>query len=118
MLLPFAQLDRAAHHFVEGHYTVRSIYFDTPSFEMYHTKRDHLANRQKVRLRGYNHGNKDALVFCEIKRKYEGPIVKNRAKLSYDAVQRIFNGDHLDAFLPQTIKAESDGLRQQLSHHH
>lgn len=71
-------------------YTVRSIYFDTPGFEMYHTKIEGIAHRMKVRLRGYNRGDDGSPVFMEIKRKYEGPILKNRADAPYGVVCDLF----------------------------
>ena len=89
-LIPFLKADSFAAKQPNGMYTVRSIYFDTPNFEMYHTKVDGLAHRMKVRLRGYNLGNDSSTVFMEIKRKYEGPILKNRADTSYGVVRQLF----------------------------
>jgi hypothetical protein len=106
MIAPFVEIDRFAHDSPEHYYTVRSIYFDTPDFEMYQTKRDHLANRQKVRLRGYNVGNDESTVFLEIKRKYEGPIVKNRYSVAYGTVKKMFSGGQFNALFPETVKAE------------
>ena len=82
MIIPFVEYDSFAKQ-NGGEYTVKSIYYDTPKLEMYHSKIDHLANRLKVRVRGYNDFSEDAIVFLEIKRKYEGPIVKNRAKVHF-----------------------------------
>jgi VTC domain len=107
MLMPFMRLDDEASKYAAGQYTVRSIYFDTPNFEMYHTKQQHLAHRMKVRLRGYTEGHDEAPCFCEIKRKYEGPIIKNRAKVSFGNIKRIFAGEPIDNFLPATMQAEN-----------
>ncbi len=73
---------------------------------MYQTKVDHLAHRMKVRMRGYNVGNDDSAVFLELKKKYEGPIIKNRATLSYGSVKKIFAGASVDQFLPETKRAD------------
>jgi len=89
-LLPFLKADGFAAQQPNGMYTVRSIYFDTPSFEMFHTKVDGVAHRMKVRLRGYNLGNENSQVFMEIKRKYEGPILKNRSDAPYGVVCELF----------------------------
>ncbi len=89
-LLPFLKMDRFAAQQPNGMYTVRSIYFDTPGFEMYHTKIDGIAHRMKVRLRGYNLVNDSSTVFMEIKRKYEGPILKNRSDAPYGVVRELF----------------------------
>jgi len=89
-LLPFLRPDSFAAQQLNGMYTVRSIYFDTPGFEMYHTKIEGIAHRMKVRLRGYNKGDDSSSVFMEIKRKYEGPILKNRAHTTYGVVRQLF----------------------------
>ncbi len=107
MLLPFVKPDKFAALSSDHQYTVRSIYFDASDFEMYHTKRDHLAHRMKVRLRGYNLEKEDSSVFFEIKRKYEGPIMKNRATLPYSTVKQLFSGVSLESCLPVTQKAEN-----------
>ncbi len=83
MLQPFVEMDSFAKE-TGGAYTVKSIYFDTPTMQMYHSKINHLANRMKVRIRGYNERRADSVVFLEIKRKYEGPIVKNRSKVPFE----------------------------------
>ncbi|MCB9305411.1 MAG: polyphosphate polymerase domain-containing protein [Lewinellaceae bacterium] len=97
-VLPFLYSDPYAARQTEGHYTVRSIYFDTPGFEMYHTKLEGVAHRMKVRLRGYNLGGPDSEVFMEIKRKYEHPILKNRSLTTFGIVQRLFRGESIEAF--------------------
>jgi SPX domain protein involved in polyphosphate accumulation len=89
-LMPFLKMDSFAAKQPNGMYTVRSIYFDTPGFEMYHTKIDGIAHRMKVRLRGYNLGDDTSQVFMEIKRKYEGPILKNRSDAPYGVVRELF----------------------------
>lgn len=91
-VLPFLISDPFAARRPGGRYTVRSIYFDTPSFEMYHTKIDGIAHRMKVRLRGYDRGDDTSTVFMEIKRKYEGPILKNRSQTTFGAVKQLFRG--------------------------
>lgn len=100
VLLPFIQRDRFAMKQPNGMYTVRSIYFDTPDFEMFHTKINGIAHRMKVRLRGYNIGDDDSLVFMEIKRKYEGPILKNRSDTTYGTVKKLFGGAAIDELAP------------------
>jgi hypothetical protein len=95
MLRPFVVPDPQSLD-SNGEYTVRSIYFDTPDFEMYTTKKEHIAHRMKVRLRGYNLGNDESIVFTEIKRKYEGPIVKNRCPVTYGKIKEMFAGGRFE----------------------
>jgi hypothetical protein len=109
-LLPFLQLDRFAAQQPKGLYTVRSIYFDTPGFEMYHTKVDGIAHRMKVRLRGYNIGNDDSPVFMEIKRKYEGPILKNRAHTTFGVIKQLYHGADFEQLAPK-ISTPDNGRR-------
>jgi VTC domain len=116
MLMPFVHPDKFAAKHEGNQYTVRSIYFDTAGFDMYHSKRDHLAHRMKVRLRSYNTEAETNSVFFEIKRKYEAPIVKNRAALPFSAVKAIFKGEPLGEFLPETDKA--DNIRRFLYQYH
>lgn len=89
-MTPFLRRDSFAARQDKGMYTVRSIYFDTPGFEMYHTKIEGIAHRMKVRLRGYNVGDDQSTVFMEIKRKYEGPILKNRASTTFGVIKELF----------------------------
>jgi hypothetical protein len=91
VILPFLETDSFAVK-TGGEYTVRSIYFDTPDFDLYHTKLEGFKHRYKVRLRGYNNGDEDSLVFMEIKRKYEHPILKNRASATFGDVMNMFRG--------------------------
>ncbi len=106
-LQPFLVADRFAAQMPNGRYTVRSIYFDTPDFEMYHTKIDGIAHRLKVRLRGYNIGNDESTVFMEIKRKYEGPILKNRSDAPFGVVKHLFAGGSFDELAPQIQNPEN-----------
>lgn len=99
MIQPFMELDAFAASQSDKQYTVRSIYFDTPDFECYNTKIDGLKHRNKVRLRGYNKEDPKNKVFLEIKRKYEGPIMKNRAFLKFEDVKEIFKGASPDAYV-------------------
>ncbi len=97
-LVPFLRPDSFAARQPDGRYTVRSLYFDTPGFEMYHTKVDGIAHRMKVRLRGYNLGGLDSSVFMEIKRKYESPILKNRSEVPFGVALQLFEGKPIEQF--------------------
>jgi hypothetical protein len=99
-MMPFLKRDRFAAQQPNGLYTVRSIYFDSTGFEMYHTKIEGIAHRMKVRMRGYNVGDDQSKVFLEIKRKYEGPILKNRSDAPYCVIKQLFNGAGFDSCAP------------------
>lgn len=104
MILPYVELDSHAANTSSGLYTVRSIYFDTPSLQMYYEKVEGLKNRKKIRIRGYDEHNPESLLFLEIKRKYERSVTKNRALIRYaDAVKVFGNGE----FLPYLINGSA-----------
>ncbi|MCD4790811.1 MAG: polyphosphate polymerase domain-containing protein [Bacteroidales bacterium] len=90
MVLPFVNVDKFAEVSDSNQYTVRSIYFDTPRYDFYFEKIDGIKNRKKIRLRGYDKEGMDNLVFLEIKRKYDVPIIKYRAPIKF--------GDAIDMF--------------------
>ncbi len=90
---PFTRLDPYAAQQPAKEYTVRSIYFETPDFECYQTKIEGLKHRNKVRLRGYNTYDGTNVVFMEIKRKYEAPILKNRAMVHFNEFKKIAKGE-------------------------
>ena len=106
LIKPFTVLDKFAASRPEQEYTVRSIYFDTPDFECYHTKIDGQKHRNKVRLRGYNKEKSSNTVFLEIKRKYEAPILKNRAPMRYAYAKSLFNGINPELFIKNSPKFE------------
>lgn len=109
-VLPFLKRDQYAEKQSNGLYTVRSIYFDSPGFEMYHTKVNGIAHRLKVRLRGYNQGGENSIVFMEIKRKYEGPILKNRSFAPFGIIKQLFNGASFES-CEQFISNPDDARR-------
>lgn len=96
LISPFVQLDPYAASLPGKEYTVRSIYFETPDFMCYHTKIAGIKNRIKVRVRGYNEEDPSNIVFMEIKRKFESPIYKHRAPVTFLDIQRIFKGENSD----------------------
>lgn len=82
MLLPYVDLD--PHVPGNGRqYTVRTVYFDTPSLDFYHEKLAGLRERQKVRVRGYDDVTPTSPVFLEIKRNIGGAVIKQRAIVLY-----------------------------------
>ncbi len=104
MILPFVDIDKFAKGRPGNHYTVKSIYFDSPYFQFYTEKVHHEKHRKKVRLRGYNSENASNTVFLEIKRKYEAPIFKNRCPLKYEDSKQIFKGKSIESFVENNLK--------------
>lgn len=113
-LKPYMQLDKFAATQEKGHYTVRSIYLDTPDYYCYWSKIEGLKHRYKLRLRGYNLEEKENLVFLEIKKKYEQPIFKNRAPVRFKDIPNLFRSGKVDDFVEiskKFPKAKEDAKR-------
>lgn len=98
MILPFVTVDKFAEVDHKNQYTVRSIYFDTPRYDFYFEKVEGIKNRKKVRLRGYEKEDGQNIVFFEIKRKYDIPIMKFRAPVKFE--------DALDMFISRNINGQ------------
>ncbi len=96
MILPFVDVDDFAEAAGDNQYTVRSIYFDTPRYDFYFEKVEGIKNRKKVRLRGYDLEHEDNTVFLEIKRKYNIPILKYRAPVTFKDAQEMFREKNIN----------------------
>jgi hypothetical protein len=92
------ELDKFAETSNNNEYTVRSIYFDSPSYDFYFEKVEGIKNRKKVRLRGYDEHSLTDKVFLEIKRKYDIPIVKFRAPIQYKEAMQVLKEKSLNGF--------------------
>ncbi len=98
-LNPFMRLDDYAHKHMDGQYTVRSIYYDSPQFACYNEKIAGIQIRNKFRIRGYDHCSKESIAFLEIKHKNTNCISKSRAPLYYTNVARMLNTSRVDDFI-------------------
>jgi SPX domain protein involved in polyphosphate accumulation len=88
-ITPFTNVDPHLKDTVDSKYTVRSIYFDTPTLDFYYEKMDGLKIRKKLRVRTYNEMNDYA--FLEIKRKFVNCVAKERSKLPFMVIERLIN---------------------------
>ena len=88
-IAPFVELDPNGRGFEERGYTVRSIYLDSADLCFYHEKHEHLQQRKKLRVRGYNQDRE--IVTLEIKRKDTTRITKDRARIKFAALQALFD---------------------------
>ncbi|NCC72351.1 MAG: polyphosphate polymerase domain-containing protein [Sphingobacteriia bacterium] len=121
MIAPFVKYDKFSLQIENHHYTVRSIYFDTPEYNCYFEKVEGIKHRKKYRLRGYNiPENNHSKVFFEIKRKYEDPILKNRAPSEYEKALGMFNGGQFRDYLPDKTKypLAEENLKRFFYHYH
>jgi hypothetical protein len=97
-LLPFIEPDEFASESSENEYTVRSIYFDSSSYNFYHEKIEGIKIRKKLRIRGYDSADENNLVFLEIKNKYENHIGKNRTPLKYHDLGNLLMTKSVDSY--------------------
>jgi SPX domain protein involved in polyphosphate accumulation len=86
---PYTTIDPHLKDAADNKYTVRSIYFDTPTLDFYYEKMDGLKIRKKLRIRTYNEMNDFA--FLEIKRKFINCIAKERSKLPIMVIEKLIN---------------------------
>lgn len=99
---PFMELDKFGVGFEERGYTIRSIYLDSPDLVFYEEKQNHLQNRKKLRIRGYNEQKGDDKVFLEIKRKFSSAIAKDRAPVRYADLEQLFQSPDVERFVDPT----------------
>jgi len=90
------------------HYTVKTLYLDTPDLLYYYEKMDGLKVRKKLRIRAY--GDDHSAAFLEIKRRYIDIVVKERAKFSSREIHGLIEegGSHL---LPDPTLAHDKATR-------
>lgn len=78
-------------HAKDGKYFIRSLYFDNAADKALREKLDGVNNREKFRLRCYNHDH--SLIHLEKKSKANGLGTKHYASLTAAEAQRIIDGD-------------------------
>ncbi|MFH1515138.1 MAG: polyphosphate polymerase domain-containing protein [bacterium] len=98
-ILPYVEVDPFAQKRYAKEYIVRSVYCDTPRFDCYWEKIEGLKVRKKFRIRGYDHPEKNSVVFLEIKSKYENFITKSRAPLLWEHLQNVLAAHDLDKYI-------------------
>ncbi len=101
-IAPFVAIDPHCEAFEEQGYTVRSIYFDTPTLRYYHEKKSGILVRRKLRVRAYNDWRPGDWVFLEIKRKVHDRISKNRAPVAPDNVDRLLKSGDIEELVFET----------------
>lgn len=80
-------------HHTRG-YPVHSLYLDSPDLMLYRSGKDGHKNRFKLRIRYYSDAP-EAPIFCEIKRRVDQIIRKQRCKLRRQALEGILAGHPL-----------------------
>ncbi len=84
----------------DGFYTIRSLYFDTPSDKALREKIDGVNEREKFRLRLYN--GDSTVIHLEKKSKFNGLCQKRAENLTAKEVQALLDGN--TAWMPTSQK--------------
>lgn len=77
-----------------GTQTIRSVYYDTPGWELITRSLQHPKYKEKLRVRGYGESGSNTMFFAEIKKKYKGIVYKRRIP---------FDGGLLPGCLPESF---------------
>lgn len=105
-MLPFLTLDNNAIQNKSKHYTVRSLYYDTPQLQYYFEKIEGVKVRKKIRIRVYDDYFDEKIAYLEIKRKNENYISKDRSSLLFRNLDNFFETRKVEQLI---ICTESDG---------
>ncbi|MCU0787352.1 MAG: polyphosphate polymerase domain-containing protein [Verrucomicrobia bacterium] len=93
-------------------YPVHSLYLDSPNLKLYQDTINGDKNRFKLRLRFYEN-RPSAPVYCEIKRRMNNTISKERAALVRDGVQDVLAG-----YLPEPGRLVNPNPKQMVAIQH
>ncbi len=102
-----ALMETDPHAGPEGTYTIRSLYFDTPSDRILREKLDGLENRTKFRIRCYN--NDFSFIRLEKKIKWNSLGTKEMAPLTIDETASLIAGN------TSILESRSEPVLQELN---
>lgn len=78
---------------IDGHYTVTSLYFESPDKTIYFETKNKLDFRQKLRLRVYNDASLEDPAFFEVKQKHNKVVNKRRMLIPLKEAYRYLEND-------------------------
>jgi len=93
-VVPFLELDKYSQGRPQDSYTVRSVYYDSPSFRCYYEKANGNKNRRKYRVRTYNEG---AATFLECKQRKGSTYTKPKVRLGEEELAALREQRGIDA---------------------
>lgn len=77
----YAALQDYADPDAYGRYTIGSLYYDTPSYDLIRASLEKPVYKEKLRLRGYGVPGPGDTVYLELKKKYKGEVFKRRVPM-------------------------------------
>jgi len=92
----YLKRDRYARPHMRHAYPIYSLYLDDPGMAMYRASFQGQMNRMKLRIRYYdaNGSPGGSPLFCEIKRRVNDVVLKQRAVIRREALERVLCGCH------------------------
>jgi hypothetical protein len=94
-LLPYMRMDHFTNRTEHHRYFVRSLYFETPSFQVYKEKLSGDMNRVKLRLRTYEeHLAEASAVRVELKVRRGETLAKYHTFISIEAYEQFMTSGH------------------------
>ncbi len=110
-----AVLKQDAHVGADGQYFIRSLYFDDYDDKALREKMDGVRDRDKYRIRFYNHDT--SVIHLEKKSKRVDTCFKQSAPLTKEECERLIRGDtewmreHPEPLVRELFRAMKEGLR-------
>lgn len=74
-----------------GLHTICNLYYDTEQYDLIRYSIEKPKYKEKLRLRSYGIPTKDATVFVELKKKWNGIVYKRRTSMTLDEADRYLN---------------------------
>jgi len=107
---PYLELDKYCVSRADDQYTVRSIYYDSPSLACFHEKLDGVRTRHKYRVRSYNEAL--SVAYLENKRKVGNTHHKTKTRLTPDTLDALARRDYHAMLLRTDAHAGAQVLDQ------
>jgi len=104
LIRPYMTLDEHLKGNGTKSYLVRTLYLDTDDLKFYHEKLAGSHTRRKFRIRGYNDERSE--VFLEMKQRYNNVIVKERALVNYEEMDKIL--DQYGGYNPNGKRSDAE----------
>ena len=89
---PYTLSDEHAAHSKGKRYQIYNLYLDSPGLDLYQASLHDALDRFKLRIRWYD-DEANGPFYCEIKRKLQRVIIKDRTRVSQDEFRTLLRGD-------------------------
>jgi len=114
MVRQYMRPDRYAIHRRGHRYTISSLYYDSPTLDLFQSTCEGRRNRYKLRVRSYS-DDPDTPLYFEIKKRSDQVVLKNRCAINRAAASRVLAGRELTENLPEDLVRFRWRMRQILA---